>query len=51
MSHFDMHMVRNIPFSTYAKFPEKLTFLTSLTSVSGVRNVSFLENFVYILTG
>ena len=34
------------PFSTYAKFSEKLTFL-----IPWVRNVSFSENFAYVLNG
>ena len=33
------------PFSTYAKFSVKLTFLTSLLG----GNVTFSENFVYII--
>ena len=42
--------------STYAKFSEKLTFLTPLISTHtcayrGVRNVSFSENFAYVLNG
>ena len=42
-------------FSTYAKFSEKLTFLppplipTRTCAYQGVRNVSFLENFPYLL--
>ena len=39
--------VRGHPLSTYAKFSEKLTILT----YQGVRNVSFSENFAYILKG
>ena len=38
------------PFSTCAKFSEKLTFLTSRTCVyQGVKNVSFSENLAYVL--
>ena len=48
-----LHMVlqNDHPFSTYAKFFEKLTFLTPwYTHVRArIRNVSFLENFAYIL--
>ena len=36
------------PFNTYAKLSEKLTFLTA---DQGVRNVSFSENFAYVLNG
>ena len=44
------------PFSAYAKFSEKLTFLTSLIrtrtcAYQGVRNVSFSENVAYVLNG
>ena len=39
------------PFSTYAKFSEKLTFLTPWCAYQGVRNVSFSENFAYVLNG
>ena len=48
-----LHMVlqNDHPFSTYAKFFEKLTFLTPwYTHVRArIRNVSFLENFAYTL--
>ena len=49
-------LLRDHPFSTYAKFSEKLTFLTPLIrtrmcAYQGVRNVSFSENFVYVLNG
>ena len=39
--------------STYAKFSEKLTFnpLIRTRSCQGVRNVSFSENFAYVLNG
>ena len=33
------------PLSSYAKFSEKLTFLTPLSPYQQVRNVNFLENF------
>ena len=41
-------------FSTYAKFPEELTFLTPMIrkrmfEYQGVRNVKFAENFAYVL--
>ena len=42
------------PFRTYAKFSEKLTFLSPFVAylcVSGARNVSFSESFVYVLNG
>ena len=38
------------PFSTFAKYSEKLIFLT-LCAYQGVRNVIFLENFVCVLNG
>ena len=45
--------VRGHPFSTYAKFSGKLTFLnpirTRTCAYQGVRNVSFPENFAYVL--
>ena len=42
------------PFSTYTKFSEKLSFLTSwyaheCVRIRGVRNVSFPENLAYVL--
>ena len=42
------------PLSTYAKFSEKLTFLTPLIrprtcAIQGVRNVNFSENLAYVL--
>ena len=41
-----MHIfVRGHPLKTYAKFSEKLT------AYQGVRNVSFSENFAYVLNG
>ena len=45
---------RNHSFSTYEKFSEKLTFLNPLIrtrtcAYQRVRNVSFSENFAYIL--
>ena len=48
--------IRGHPLSMYAKFSEKLTFLTPLTRLrtcayQGVRNVSFSENFAYVLSG
>ena len=36
-------------FSVYAKYSEKLTFLTLIRK--GVRNISFSKKFVYILNG
>ena len=43
------------PFSMYAKFSEKLIFLTPDTPtyvhVSGVKNFSFSENFANVLNG
>ena len=46
--------IRDHSFSTYAKFPEKLRFcfhliLTRTCVYPEVRNVSFSENFAYIL--
>ena len=39
-----------ISFGTYAKFSEKLTFLTHwLCADQVIRNVSFSENFTYVL--
>ena len=53
--------LRDHPFSTYAKFPEKLIFLPLIRThactcqeyvcVSGGKNVSFSENFAYLLNG
>ena len=47
--------IRHHRFSTYAKFSEKLTFLTPETHtyvcVSGVRNISFSENLAYLVNG
>ena len=42
--------IRVYPFSTYAKFCQKLTFLTCVC-LSGLRNVSFSEKFSYVLNG
>ena len=47
---------RDYPFSTYAKISEKLTFLTPLIctctcAYQGVRNVTFSENYAYVLHG
>ena len=47
---------RDHPFSTYAKFSEKLTFVTPRYAhvrvrIMGVRNVSFSENFAYVVNG
>ena len=47
---------RGHPFSTYTKFSEKLIFLTPLIrtrtcTYQGVRNVTFSENFAYVLNG
>ena len=36
--------------STYAKLSEKLTFLRTC-AYQGARNVSFSENFAYVLNG
>ena len=46
-------IIRVYPFSTYVKFSEKLTFLTPwyACAYQGVRNVSFSENFAYVLNG
>ena len=48
-------LLRDHPFSTYAKFSEKLTFLTPLirTRMCAYQdvNVSFSENFAYVLNG
>ena len=48
-------VVRDHPFSTYAKFSVKLTFFTPETNtfvyVSRGKNVSFSENFAYLLNG
>ena len=44
--------LRNHSFSTYGKFSAKLTFLlldTPIMCVSGSKNVSFAENFSYVL--
>ena len=38
------------PYSTYAKFSEKITFLTPC-AYQGVRNANFSENFAYVLNG
>ena len=42
-------------FSTYAKFSEKLTLTNILTlhtcASQGVRNLSYSENFVYVING
>ena len=47
------HVTWNHSFSTYAQFSEKLTFLTLIRTrtcaYQGVRNVSFSENFAYLL--
>ena len=50
----DSVLNRNQSFSTYEKFSEKLTFLTLWylnvwVRIRGVRNVSFPENFAYVL--
>ena len=50
----DSVLNRNHSFSTYEKFSEKLTFLTLWylnvwVCIRGVRNVSFPENFAYVL--
>ena len=50
----DRVLNRNHSFSTYEKFSEKLTFLTLwylnvCVRIRGVRNVSFPENFAYVL--
>ena len=42
-------VLRGHPFSAYAKFSEKVTFLTFHDAYQGVRNVSFSENFTYLL--
>ena len=50
-------LLKDHPFSTYAKPSEKLTFLTSwyahvrTCAYQGVRNVSFSESFAYLLNG
>ena len=41
--------IRDHSFSTYAKFSEKLTFLDVRTRAHQEVNVSFSENFAYIL--
>ena len=50
-----MRVIKVHPFSRYAKFSKKLTFLPLDTYtnvlVSGVKNVSFTENFAYVLNG
>ena len=50
-----MRVIKVHSFSRYAKFSEKLTFLPLDTYtnvlVSGVKNVSFTENFTYVLNG
>ena len=44
--------LRGYPLSMYAKFSKKLSFLTPwYVCVSGGRNVSFSENFAYIING
>ena len=53
-SEYGSVLERGHPLSTYAKFPEKLTFLTPLIrtracAYQGVRNVSFSENLAYVL--
>ena len=42
--------LRGHPLSMYAKFSEKLTFLTPC-AYQGVRNVGFSENFAFVLNG
>ena len=42
-------IVRGPSFGLYAKFSEKLTFLTRTCACQGLRNVSFSENFVCVL--
>ena len=44
MAHLGHHKARGHPLSTYAKFSEKLTY-------QGFTNVSFSENFAYVLNG
>ena len=48
-----LRLKKGCPFSTYAKCSKKLTFITSWYAYvrNGVRNVSFSENFVYVLNG
>ena len=40
--------LRGHSFNTYAKFSEKLTYACAY---QGVRNVSFSENFAYLING
>ena len=42
-------VLRDHSISTYAKFPENLTFLTPY-AYQGVRNVRFSKNFAYVLS-
>ena len=42
-------ILRDHSISTYAKFPENLTFLTPY-AYQGVRNVRFSKNFAYVLS-
>ena len=46
-------LLRDHSFSTYAKFSEKLIFLTPIhtrtCAYQGIRNVSLSENFAYVL--
>ena len=50
-----MSFLGGYPLSIYAKFSEKLTFLTPwythTCAYQGVRNVSFSENFPYVING
>ena len=53
---FSKMLFRDHPFSTYAKFPEKTNFSypvirTRAFAYKGLRNISFLENFTYVLNG
>ena len=53
-SHFASTFIWDHPFNTYAKFAEKLTFLTTCYAHNTfvyqvVRNGSFSENFVYVI--
>ena len=43
--------MRDHLFNKYAKFTEKLAFLTPWCAYQGVINVSFSENFAYVLNG
>ena len=44
-------LLRDYPFSMYAKFSEKLKFRSCPCAYQGVRIVNFSENFTYVING